>query len=108
MGNEDWPFPLPIVKRSEKSSFDAKAGRQELLYRRIGANALDAIEICLGYVKAQYDFALQPHEGYQVNQYAQHIISTSRKQDGLAWQKPDGAWGGPVCEKIARAIEQGY
>jgi hypothetical protein len=108
VGNEDWPFPVPIVKLGAKWAFDAKAGRQELLYRRIGSNELDAIDICHGYVEAQYDYALQPREGYNVNQYAQRIISTSGKQDGLAWQNPDGSWGGPIGEKIARVIEQGY
>ena len=108
VGNEDWPFPVPIVKRGSKWLFDTNAGRQELLYRRIGANELDAIEICHGYVEAQHEYALQPHEGYDVNQYAQRIISTPGKQDGLAWQRTDGTWGGPVGEKIARAIEQGY
>ena len=108
VGNENWPFPVPIVKRGDKWSFDAKAGRQELLYRRIGANELDAIAICRGYVEAQQEYALQPREGYDVNQYAQRIISTPGKQDGLAWQNADGTWDGPIGEKIARAIEQGY
>jgi hypothetical protein len=108
VGNENWPFPVPIVKRGDKWYFDAKAGRQELLYRRIGANELDAIEICQGYVEAQYDYAYEKRQGYDVNQYAQRIISTPGKQDGLAWQNPDGSWGGPIGEKIARAIEQGY
>lgn len=108
VGNEDWPFPVPLVKSHDKWVFDAKAGRQELLYRRIGANELDAIAICRGYVEAQHEYALQTHEGYEVNQYAQRIISTPGKQDGLAWQNPDGTWGGPVGDKIARAIEQGY
>ncbi len=108
VGNEDWPFPVPLVKKSDKWSFDSKAGRQELLYRRIGANELDAIQICHGYVEAQHEYALQPQEGYDVNQYAQRIVSTPRKQDGLAWQNADGRWAGPIGEKIARAIEQGY
>jgi hypothetical protein len=108
VGNEDWPFPVPIVKLNGKWSFDAKAGRRELLYRRIGSNELDAIDICHGYVEAQHEYALQTREGYQVNQYAQRIVSTPGKQDGLAWQNPDGGWGGPIGEKIARAIEQGY
>jgi hypothetical protein len=108
VGDEDWPFPVPIVKTGEKWFFDARAGRQELLYRRIGANELDAIAICRGYVEAQHEYALQPHEGYEVNQYAQRIVSTPGKQDGLAWQTPDGIWGGPVGDKIAQAIEQGY
>ncbi len=108
VGNEDWPFPVPLVKKSDKWSFDSKAGRQELLYRRIGANELDAIQICHGYVEAQHEYALQPQEGYDVNQYAQRIVSTPGKQDGLAWQNADGTWAGPIGEKIARAIEQGY
>ena len=108
VGKEDWPFPVPIVKKGSKWSFDTNAGRQELLNRRIGANELDAIDVCRGYVEAQNDYALQPREGYNVNQYAQTIISTPGKQDGLAWQTPDGTWSGPIGEKIARAIEQGY
>jgi DUF2950 family protein len=108
VGNEDWPFPVPIVKRGDKWSFDANAGRQELLYRRIGADELDAIAICHGYVEAQHDYALQRREGYDVNQYAQRVVSTPGKQDGLAWQNADGTWAGPVGDKIARAIEQGY
>jgi hypothetical protein len=108
VGSEDWPFPVPIVKRGNKWFFDGKAGLQELLYRRIGANELDAIQICHGYVEAQYEYAMQPREGFDVNQYAQRIISNPGKQDGLAWQDADGTWGGPIGEKIAQAIEQGY
>jgi hypothetical protein len=108
VGNEDWPFPVPLVKRGDQWSFDAKAGRQELLYRRIGRNELDAIDICHGYVEAQLEYALHKREGYDVNQYAQRVISTPGKQDGLAWQSPDGSWGGPIGEKIAEAIELGY
>jgi hypothetical protein len=108
VGNEDWPFPVPIVKVGNKWHFDAKAGRQELLYRRIGSNELDAIDICRGYVEAQHDYALQKREGYDVNQYAQRIVSSPGKQDGLAWQNADGTWAGPIGEKIARAIDQGY
>ena len=108
VGNEDWPSPVPIVKSGGKWSFDAKSGRQEILYRRIGQNELDAIQICHGYVEAQHEYALQKREGYDVNQYAQRIISTPGKQDGLAWKNPDGSWGGPIGEKIANAIDQGY
>jgi hypothetical protein len=108
VGNEEWPFPVPLVKKENKWSFDTKAGRQELLYRRIGSNELDAISICHGYVEAQQEYALQPREGYDVNQYAQKIVSTPGKQDGLAWQDSDGTWEGPIGEKIAEVIEQGY
>jgi hypothetical protein len=108
VGKEDWPFPVPIVKLGDKWFFDAKAGRREMLYRRIGSNELDAINICHGYVDAQNEYALQKRDGYDVNQYAQRVISTPGKQDGLAWKNSDGTWGGPVGEKIAQAIEQGY
>ena len=108
VGKEEWPFPVPLVKRAGKWSFDIQAGRQELLYRRIGANELDAITICRGYVQAQYDYAFRKREGYQVHQYAQRLISSPGQQDGLAWRNPDGTWGGPVGENVARAIAQGY
>jgi hypothetical protein len=108
VGEEDWPFALPIVKHNGRWSFDAAGGRQELMYRRIGSNELDAIDICEGYVDAQFDFAYRKRQGYEPSQYAQRIISNPGKQDGLAWQNPDGSWGGPIGEKIANAIEQGY
>lgn len=108
VGREAWPFPIPLVKQGGKWSFDIQAGRQELLYRRIGANELDAISVCRGYVTAQSQYALQKREGYEVHQYAQRILSTPGQQDGLAWQNADGTWGGPVGENVARAIAQGY
>ena len=106
VGSEEWPFPVPVVKRSGLWVFDTAAGRQELLYRRIGGNELDAIEVCCGYVEAQHEYALEPHDG--VNQYAQRVISTPGKQDGLAWQNAGGTWEGPIGENVARAIERGY
>jgi len=108
VGNEDWPFPVPIVKNGTRWAFDAAAGRKELLYRRIGSNELDAIEVCHGYVEAQYEFAFRQRNEYEVNQYAQRIISTPGQSDGLAWQNSNGAWEGPIGEKIAEAIQQGY
>jgi hypothetical protein len=108
VGKDDWPFPIPIVKHGTMWTFDTNAGKREMIYRRIGSNELDAIRICRGYVEAQHAYALQPREGFEVNQYAQRIISTPGKQDGLAWLNADGTWGGPVGDKIAQAIEQGY
>jgi Protein of unknown function (DUF2950) len=108
IGEDNWPFAVPIVKVGATWSFDAQAGRQELLYRRIGSNELDAIAICRGYVEAQDEFALQKHGNSGVNQYAQRIISTPGQQDGLAWQNSDGTWGGPIGEKLAAAIARGY
>lgn len=107
IGDDDWPFPVPIVKGPSGWSFDTRAGRLEILYRRIGSNELDAIQICRGYVEAQHEYALIKRES-GVNQYAQRIISTPGKQDGLAWQNADGTWGGPIGEKVAQAIARGY
>lgn len=108
IGADDWPFAVPIVKTGATWAFDAKAGRQELLYRRIGSNELDAIAICRGYVEAQHEYALQKRGTSGQNQYAQRIISTPGQQDGLAWQKADGTWDGPIGEKVAAAIARGY
>jgi Protein of unknown function (DUF2950) len=108
VGNEDWPLPIPLVKKQGKWSFDSKSGREEVLFRRIGANELDAIEICRGYVDAQEAYALEKHDDAEVNQYAQRIISTPGKHDGLVWRNPDGTLGGPIAEGIADALEQGY
>lgn len=108
VGADDWPFPVPLVMRSGKWFFDSKAGLQEILNRRIGANELDAIQLCHGYVEAQGDYAEMKHTDGSVAQYAQRIISTPGKQDGLAWKNADGTWGGPVGENIANVIEQGY
>src|ERR1043165_236681 len=108
VGEDDWPFAVPIVKVGSTWSFDSKAGRQELLYRRIGGNELDAIAICRGYVDAQHEYALQKRGTSGQNQYAQRIISTPGTQDGLAWRNSDGTWDGPIGEKVAAAIARGY
>ena len=108
IGDDNWPFAVPIVKTGATWAFDSKAGRQELLYRRIGGNELDAIGICRGYVEAQHEYALQKRGTSGQNQYAQRIISTPGTQDGLAWQNSDGTWAGPIGEKVAAAIARGY
>jgi hypothetical protein len=108
VGRDDWPFPAPIVKTSKGWAFDAKAGQREILYRRVGQNELDAIQICNGYVEAQQEYSLAPRQGYDVNQYAQRIIASPGKQDGLAWQNADGSWDGPLGENVARAIANGF
>ena len=106
VGENDWPLPVPLVKVNGKWYFDAKQGRQEILYRRIGANELDAITVCRGYVSAQLEYASEAHDG--INQYAQKIISTPGKQDGLYWKDADGKSAGPRGEPVAKALEEGY
>jgi hypothetical protein len=108
VGKEDWPFPVPVIRRDQKWSFFTTVGLRELLLRRIGRNELDAIEACRIYVEAQHDYALLKREGTGVNQYAQRILSSPGKQDGLAWQNADGTWDGPLGPNIAAAVQRGY
>jgi len=108
VGDDDWPLPIPIVKIGTAWIFDTKAGRQEVLLRRIGSNELDAIQICRGFVEAQYEYASRKHDNSEVNQYAQRIISTPGKRDGLAWKNADDTLEGPIAQGVAKALEQGY
>jgi hypothetical protein len=108
VGKDDFPLPIPIVKRKGKWVFDTKVGKEEILNRRIGSNELDAITICRGFDDAQKEYAQEKHDDSKVNQYAQKIISTPGKHDGLAWKNPDGTWAGPVGEEVANALAQGY
>jgi len=108
VGKDDFPLPIPIVKRKGKWFFDTKVGREEILNRRVGANELNAIELCRGYVEAQHEYAAEKHDDSKVNQYAQQILSDAGKHNGLAWQNADGSWGGPVGEIVAKALQEGY
>ena len=101
-------MPIPIVRKNGKWLFDSKAGTREVLYRRIGRNELDAIDVCREFVAAQHAYALEKHDDARVNQYAQKILSTPGRQDGLAWKNPDGTTGGPLGDEVARAIAEGY
>jgi hypothetical protein len=86
VGSDDWPFPVPIVQSKGKWSFDAPQGAVELRARRIGANELDAIEICSGYVAAQTEYAEQDRDNHKILAYAQHIVSAKGLHDGLYWE----------------------
>jgi hypothetical protein len=108
IGEEDWPFPVPIVKVKGKWLFNSKEGREEILFRRIGQNELDAIQVCRGFVDAQEEYSLLARGVTGVSQYAQRIISSPGKRDGLYWKNADGSAGGPISEPVARAIAEGY
>ena len=108
VGNDNFPLAIPIVRKNGVWSFDTQAGRREILYRRIGTNELDAIQICRGYDEAQHEYAMTKHDDSEVNQYAQRIISTPGTHDGLVWRNSDGSLGGPISEGIADALQQGY
>jgi hypothetical protein len=108
VGKDDWPWPVPIYKKSGKWYFDIKAGRDEILFRRIGTNELNAIQILRGFVEAQNEYASKIHDNSGIHQYAQKLISSPGKQDGLYWENPDGTPGGSVTKRVAEAIEEGY
>jgi len=86
VGAEDWPFPVPIVQTNGKWRFETAQGAIEMRARRIGANELDAIEISAGYVEAQQAYAAQVRDQHGLLEYAQQIMSSPGKQDGLYWQ----------------------
>ena len=106
IGNEDFPFPIPIVRRGALWHFDTDAGRREILYRRIGRNELDVIQSCLAYVDAQAEYADKDH-GAGAGVYAQRIVSQPGKQDGLYWPA-EGENQSPLGELVASASADGY
>ncbi len=89
VGDNDWPFPIPLVKKDDRWSFDTAGGLDEILRRRIGRNELSTIQVCLGYVQAQNEYASLDPAGLGPHAYAQRILSSPGKKDGLYW--PTGA-----------------
>jgi len=108
VGDEEWPLPMPLVKKNGKWYFNTKEGKQEILFRRIGENELNAITVCRGYVSAQMEYASEIHDNSGINQYAQKVFSTPGKQDGLYWKNADGTPDGPIGDAVAKALEEGY
>ena len=107
VGADDFPLPIPLVRRNSSWKFDTAAGRLEILYRRIGRNELDAIQTCLAYVDAQNEYAEKDRTGSGSGVYAQRIVSTSGKKDGLYWSASDGDTS-PLGEFVAQASAEGY
>jgi len=108
IGDNGWPFEVPIVEKNGKWMWDSKAGRYEVLLRHIGSNELDAISVCRGYVEAQQEYAIADPQKTGLHQYAQRIISTPGKRDGLYWKQEPGAPESPIGDSVAHAIEEGY
>jgi Protein of unknown function (DUF2950) len=108
VGKDEWPLPIPIVKVKGEWHFDVEQGKQEILARRIGSNELDAIEVCRGYVEAQNNYAEENTTGGGVPHYAQKIISSPGKHDGLYWTSTDGQDESPIGAIVARAFAEGY
>jgi hypothetical protein len=107
-GTDEWPMPIPIVLVNGKWYFDVEKGKDEILTRRIGSNELDAIEISRGYVEAQQAYAEKDRTGAGRSHYAQRIISSPGKHDGLYWPAGDGSEESPIGDVVARAFAEGY
>ena len=108
IGQSDWPFPIPIVQKDGGWQFDTAAGREELLARRIGRNELAAIQACLAYFDAQNEYADKNKDKMGLPVYAQRIVSSPGKKDGLYWPAAEGETDSPLGPTIAAATGQGY
>lgn len=107
VGAENWPLPIPIKQGKTGWYFDSQGARLEILARRIGADELSAINVCLAIAQAQNEYRSQPHDGDTVKQYAQHITSSDGKHDGLYWKAEGTEPKSPLGPRLALASYQG-
>jgi Protein of unknown function (DUF2950) len=108
IGKDGWRFPIPLMHSGDKWYWDGAAGKQEILYRRIGRNELDAIQVCKGAVAAQRDYAAAGHDGLPAGVYAQRLMSDPSTQNGLYWKVNEGEEPSPAGPLLAQASAEGY
>lgn len=108
IGKDDWPFPIPLVKKGETWFFDTDKGREEVLNRRIGENELSTIQTMLAVVDAQREYALKDIDGDGVPEYARKFMSDPGKKNGLYWETKEGEELSPLGPAAAQAREEGY
>jgi hypothetical protein len=108
IGNENWPFPIPIVKKDGQWFFDTEVGKEEILNRRIGENELTSILVCRTYVRAQREYTLKDWDSDGIFAYAQKLRSDRGKRNGLFWRAEPGKEVSPLGELVARAWHEGY
>lgn len=108
IGDKDWPFPFPLVKGAGGWRFDARAGAEEILNRRIGRNELSAIQVCLAYVDAQREYAQTEGRRGGLREYAMKLVSTNGKRDGLYWRTGEGEPLSPFGPLASKAKAEGY
>jgi hypothetical protein len=107
IGHNEWALPIPLVKQEGQWRFDTAAGAQELLYRRIGANELAAIQVARALYRAQLEYAASAHDGNEKGLYAQRFRSTPDKHDGLYWPVTEGEPASPAGPLVAEAEASG-
>ncbi len=108
VGEHDWPFPIPLVKKSGKWFFDMKTGKEEILNRRIGENELHTIQTMLAIVDAEREYAMADHDGDGLLQYAGKLWSDPGKKNGLYWETNEGEEPSPLGEFVVKAKAEGY
>lgn len=108
LGKDDWPFPIPLHRSEEGWYFDTAAGRDELFNRRIGANELHTLGVVRGFVEAQYEYAALDPDGNGKADFAQRLMSTAGRKDGLYWPVAEGAPESPMGPLVAAAAAEGY
>jgi hypothetical protein len=108
VGDQDWPLPIPVVKRDGKWVLDGEAGIDELIYRRVGANELGAIDVCRGFVAAQVEYASEGRDGDPPGIYALKLVSDEGLQNGLYWPTADDEPPSPAGPFVAAAAAEGY
>jgi hypothetical protein len=108
VGKDNWPLPIPLVHKGDQWYWDGQAGKEEILYRRIGHNELAAINVCKGIVAAQRDYAASAHDGQSAGSYAARIVSEPGKQNGLYWEVKEGEPESPAGPMLAQAAAEGY
>jgi hypothetical protein len=108
IGDSDWPFPIPIVSKNGTWQFETKSGLDEILRRRIGRNELAAIQVSLAYVQARNEYASLDPGGLGPHAYAQRIVSSPGKKDGLYWPTAEGQEPSPLGDLAAKASTEGY
>lgn len=108
IGRNEWPFPIPIVKKNKRWLFDTRAGIQEILNRRIGANELDTIQTCLAFIDAELEYVMNDYDGNGIREYAARFWSDPGKKNGLYWQTAEGEDPSPLGVLFAKAKSEGY
>ena len=108
IGAENWPFPIPLVKKDDRWFFDTDAGKEEIINRHIGEDEINAIGVCRTYVDAQRQYASKDRDGSEVLKYAQNFKSASGKKDGLYWEAAANEETSPFGPLVAEAREEGY
>lgn len=108
VGDDAWPFPIPLVREPQGWRFDTAAGTEEILNRRVGRNEMSVMQVALAFVDAEREYATYDRDGDKILEYAQRVVSTPGKKDGLYWPTKDNEPESPLGDGVAAAEAKGY